>query len=236
MPVQANGASPCVVEWAHGDSGSAGGGGRGRAPARQQWVRFGGVSHVGLSCRARLLDDRSRGQGRGQIARAAVSVGWRCRQTALQIASSNGHTETAKALVAAGADVHRQDDDGYGRGVCVACGASLVSASARRQVPGAGARRRADRSHGNGCCLPVQANGASPCVVEWAHGDSGSAGGGGRGRAPREQQRVRSGVCRMWRSLGDRVCSTTGPGGRGEASGRSLARQWAWACDAGKRR
>jgi hypothetical protein len=80
----------------------------------------GGVSHVGLSWRARLLDDRSRGQGRGvgQIARAAVGVGWRCRQTALHYASFNGHTETAMALVAAGADVHRQDnDDGYGRGV-----------------------------------------------------------------------------------------------------------------------
>jgi hypothetical protein len=99
--------------------------------------------------RARLPDNSSRGQGRGvgQIARTAVSVGWRCRLTALHDASLNGHTVTAKALVAAGADLQCEDNDGYGRG-CVACGASLES-----------------------------------------------------------------------------VRSTTGPGGRGEASGRSLARQ-----------
>ncbi len=43
---------------------------------------------------------------------------WLCRLTALHIASENGHTETAQALVAAGADVHCEDDDGYGRGRC----------------------------------------------------------------------------------------------------------------------
>jgi hypothetical protein len=63
----------------------------------------------------------------------------------------NGHTETAKALVAVGADVYCLTNDGYGRG--------------------------------------------------W---------------------------CRMWGLLGESVCSTTVPGGRGEASDRSLARQWAW--------
>ncbi len=82
----------------------------------------------------------------------------------MHYASLNGHTETAKALVAAGADVHRQDNEGYGQGR-VACGASLAIASARRQVPGAGARRRAGRSRGDGCGLAMQANGASPYVV-----------------------------------------------------------------------
>ncbi len=83
-------------------------------------------------------------------------MGWRCRKTALHYASENGHTEMAKALVVAGADVHRQDNNGYGRGY-VACRASF-----------------------------------------------------------------------------GRVCSTTGPEGRGEA--RSLARRWLWAGGAGKRR
>jgi ankyrin repeat protein len=75
----------------------------------------------------------------------------------LHLASANGHTEMANALVAAGADVDCEDNDGYGRG-CVACGASFK-----------------------------------------------------------------------------RVCSTTVPGGRGEASGRSLARRWAWDGGAGIR-
>ncbi len=37
-----------------------------------------------------------------------------CRWTALIYASQDGHTETAMALVKAGADVHCKDDDGYG--------------------------------------------------------------------------------------------------------------------------
>ncbi len=43
-----------------------------------------------------------------------------CRHTALHIASENGHTETVKALVAAGADVHCKDDDGCDRWRCIA--------------------------------------------------------------------------------------------------------------------
>ncbi len=41
-----------------------------------------------------------------------------CSQTALDIASRNGHTETVKALLAVGArpaDVHAKDHQGYGR-------------------------------------------------------------------------------------------------------------------------
>ena len=37
-----------------------------------------------------------------------------CRGTALHWASGNGHTETAMALVTAGADVHCKDKYGYG--------------------------------------------------------------------------------------------------------------------------
>jgi hypothetical protein len=47
---------------------------------------------------------------------------WLCRRTALHVASENGRTETAMALVKAGADVHGKDNDGYGSRGC-----SLVS-------------------------------------------------------------------------------------------------------------
>ncbi len=42
-----------------------------------------------------------------------------CSRTALYIASAKGVTEIAKALVAAGADVHCKDYDGYGRWRCI---------------------------------------------------------------------------------------------------------------------
>ncbi len=41
-------------------------------------------------------------------------AGWLCRRTALHLASQDGHTETATALVKAGADVRCKDNDGYG--------------------------------------------------------------------------------------------------------------------------
>ncbi len=42
-----------------------------------------------------------------------------CRGTALHDASQNGHTETAMALVKAGADVHCKDNIGYGPSGCI---------------------------------------------------------------------------------------------------------------------
>jgi ankyrin repeat protein len=42
-----------------------------------------------------------------------------CRFTALHDASGNGHTETALALVKAGADVHCKTNDGYGSRGCI---------------------------------------------------------------------------------------------------------------------
>ena len=53
------------------------------------------------------------------IVRRGRMLGGR-RWTALHYASQNGHTETAKALVAAGADVHCQAEQGYGAGWCIA--------------------------------------------------------------------------------------------------------------------
>ncbi len=49
-----------------------------------------------------------------QIAGAAQACACWCRRTALHLASFNGHTETAMALVKAGADVHCKENDGYG--------------------------------------------------------------------------------------------------------------------------
>ncbi len=37
-----------------------------------------------------------------------------CRRTAVHLASEWGYTQTAVALVKAGADVHCKDNDGYG--------------------------------------------------------------------------------------------------------------------------
>jgi hypothetical protein len=62
-----------------------------------------------------------------QIACAVRAHAWLCRWTALHWASQNGHTETAMALVAAGADVHCKTDTGYGAGRCIA--GPLVSVS-----------------------------------------------------------------------------------------------------------
>ncbi len=44
---------------------------------------------------------------------------WLGRRTALHWASSNGHTETALALVQAGADVHGKNSLGYGSRGCI---------------------------------------------------------------------------------------------------------------------
>ncbi len=63
------------------------------------------------------------------IACAATALALLRRSTALHWASWEGHTETANALAAAGADVHCNTNDGYGSaaehhsavGECVIC-------------------------------------------------------------------------------------------------------------------
>ncbi len=52
----------------------------------------------------------------------AFGVGWLCRLTALHLASGNGHTGTALALVGANADLGGIDNDGYGGAVSWAGG------------------------------------------------------------------------------------------------------------------
>jgi ankyrin repeat protein len=43
---------------------------------------------------------------------------FRCRRTALHLASLNGHTKVAVALLKAGADVNCKANDGYGSRGC----------------------------------------------------------------------------------------------------------------------
>ncbi len=86
---------------------------------------------------------------------------WLCRRTPLHSASYNGHTETALALVKAGADVHCKDNKGYGFSglrpcvvvVTVRGGLSVLSAWSCRSA-----------------CLGLQVDGAALCVVERPHG------------------------------------------------------------------
>ncbi len=59
---------------------------------------------------------------------------WLCRWTALHWASLNGHTETAMALVKAGADVHCKDNDGYGCSGCIVVSVGLPLCGGGRSV------------------------------------------------------------------------------------------------------
>ncbi len=54
-------------------------------------------------------------QGGLGFADCRCGMGVLCRLTALHLASWKGCTVTAKALIAAGADVHCKNNDGYGR-------------------------------------------------------------------------------------------------------------------------
>jgi ankyrin repeat protein len=104
---------------------------------------------------------------------AGVPV-WPCRHTALHLASENGHTETALALIKAGADVHYTTNDGSG--------------SRRRILVSVVCQTRGGRSvHSGwscrGACLAEQGYGASLGVAERPHGDGDGAGRGGRRRA-----------------------------------------------------
>ncbi len=55
---------------------------------------------------------------------------WLCRLTAVHLASQIGHTETAMALVAAGADVHCKNINGCGSRGCILVSLGCDSAGA----------------------------------------------------------------------------------------------------------
>ncbi len=99
---------------------------------------------------------------------------WLCRDTALHGASKNGHTETALALVKAGADVHYRNRSGYGFSGLRPC-VVVVTERGGRSVHSAWSGRSA--------CLAVQLDAAAFGVGERPHGDGDGAGEGVRGRA-----------------------------------------------------
>ncbi len=110
------------------------------------------------------------------------------RNTALHIASWNGHTETALALVGAGADVHCKNNYGYGLWL------AALGAAVHARVFGAsqcGANGRLSRMELQGCFWALQSDSAAPSVSEWPHRDGGGAGRGGRRRALQGQIWVR---------------------------------------------
>ena len=65
------------------------------------------------------------GDGQSRRGGAAGLPGWLCRRTALHDASQNAHTETALALVEAGADVHGKANDGCGFSGCIGVSVGL---------------------------------------------------------------------------------------------------------------
>jgi hypothetical protein len=109
-----------------------------------------------------------------------------CRWTALHLASQEGHTETALALVTAGADVHCQDNDGYGFSRLHPRNAGVLGWHPH-PVRLVMVRGRTVRPLGGGAArvpvLAVQEYGAALGVGWRPHGDGDGAGRGGRGRA-----------------------------------------------------
>jgi hypothetical protein len=106
----------------------------------------------------------------------------RCRKTVLHWASLNGHTETAMALVKAGADVRCKDNDGYGFSCCIGSSGIVRRVRCGRSV---------HSEWSCSCRWAVQVDGAALGVIERPHGDGDCAGQGGRGRALQDQRRVR---------------------------------------------
>jgi hypothetical protein len=170
LALQPDGAARCVAKRPHGDGDGAGQGGRGRALQVKRRVWFLEAASSGrLGSYIAWWTVRPLG---AELQECMFSL---CRFTALHYASSNGHTETALALVKAGADVHFKSNDGYGfsrqhpRVVgWLQCGTDSPSAwggAAGEPV------------------LAVQVDSATLCVIQSPHGDGAGAGKGGRGRA-----------------------------------------------------
>jgi hypothetical protein len=110
-----------------------------------------------------------------------------CRYTALHWASQNGKTETAMALVEAGADVRCKNNEGYGSRGCILVPLNRHSAGRTVGPLGCGAAGVAGSA--------VQQYGAALCVAQRPHGDGDGAGQGGRGRALQGERRVRFSGC-----------------------------------------
>jgi hypothetical protein len=116
LAVQVHGAALCVAQRPDGDGNGAGQGGRGCALQDQQRVR---ALVAASSCRC-VATVRG-GTVRPLNVELRERLVWLCSNTALHSASSNGHTETALALVKAGADVHCKANEGCGSRAASSC-------------------------------------------------------------------------------------------------------------------
>ncbi len=107
--MQDDGAPLGVIPRPLGDCDGAGQGGHGRALQGDRRVRF--PDFILGSAIVWFVAMRG-----GRSVRSGVEewLFWLSRVTALHYASENGCTETAMALVKAGADVHCKDNEGYG--------------------------------------------------------------------------------------------------------------------------
>ncbi len=130
LAVQADCAALCVAERPHGDGVGAGQGGGGRALQDQRRVRF--SPRAASLCRR--VDAVSGRTVRPLGVERQECPKWLCRMTALHDASLEGHTETAMALVKAGADVHCQDSEGYGSRGCILVSVGLPQCRGGRSV------------------------------------------------------------------------------------------------------
>ncbi len=167
-------------------------------------VRFSGCILASLGCHSAGRTVRPLGAERQDC------LFWLCRQTALHFASQNGHTETAMALVKAGADVHCKAKYGYGFSTLH----RLVSGLLQCGADGPSAR-------GGAAEVPVwavQEHGAAPCVAGGPHGDGDGAGEGGRGRAPQGRLGVRFSRLHP-RVVGVPQCGADGPSTRRGGAG-----------------
>ena len=112
LATQEEGAAPCLREGLCDAGEGAVGKGRGRARQGLPRVRSAAASPASLT---RAFSWHSSRYGSSHICMIVAGVCRLCSQTALDVALRNGHTETVKALVGSGADVHAKDQHGYGR-------------------------------------------------------------------------------------------------------------------------
>jgi hypothetical protein len=105
-----------------------------------------------------------------------------CRNTALHLASCNGHTESVTALLEKGAAVNAADD--------AKCAFFLFAVLDGRRLPAPAKAVRPFRLVGERVGA-MQGDGATQSISEWPHGEREGAAREGRGRERRGQSQVR---------------------------------------------
>ncbi len=142
------------------------------------------------------------GKGRATFG-TRLSVSAPCRWTALHLASSNGHTESVKALLEKGAAVNAVNND--------KCAFAFLlywigDGCTRRQRPCGFFGSWVERVDA------MQTDGAAPRIFERPHGEREGAAREGRGRERRGQRQVRVWLFAVW--MGDGCKRRPRPCGR----------------------